>query len=763
MFSWASGTIEKLSANAAGQLERLSQTVAPAPTDPPSRFVFCCQKGDEQGAIAAVSELADIGVMVSPAKGQTALHVACLQALPLTVRHILMQPGAAVQLVDAAGNTPLHCAAMSSHPTQTLQVVKSLITEFQASVTAKNAVGETPYDVAPLNVVRQYLLPLQLQEETRIALDNGGAGLPPGIDLGGLKISNSHLSPPPTAIGAPGPPPQPASSMGAGPPPQQQAGRMGATGPPQAGGVGALSQPPQQQPTIATTTTMASPPAALGMPAPPAMSSISSERRSSSQPVTPTDSSSIGGNNNAVPPAPTSTGSDYARRGYSSAAIGIRNSQGRRVLKPDGFHSSSSDKNLQAKYGHQPAVYGSGRAVPPPPSSGNSSSHAPQSAPPSMGGGGPNPFALSGGGGGSAGPATARLPRYVAVDPVTGQQSRYGAQPPPPMSAPQQQYQVPSFTTFSPGTTPQQQSQYQQQQPQSLYQQPHQQQSQQVYQQPAAPQHYASPSTTTSCPAPYAPPQASSYPLPAAAASPPAVATTKASAMFQTPSPTQPFPKPPQSGGSASAAELFSSSAAAPAATIPTAESASGLSTLPQQQQQQQAQTQPAATTFSSPPPTVTTSLAPPPGSGNSPFGQGGANAKDLFSRPSTAVETFANKDETATTNEAAAAPATETSTETGTTTEALSTPAPTAEPSSEQVPPTSAVDAAPVDAPVAVITSGDTEEDDMQEVSLSPSPQEYKVQLLQQPAGAAAAAAPADAPSLYAAIGMPPPPMSKQ
>ena len=57
MFNWASE-----------QLNKISQTVAPPATDPPSRFVYCCQQRDEQGAMELVGQLAGAGMIVNQAK-----------------------------------------------------------------------------------------------------------------------------------------------------------------------------------------------------------------------------------------------------------------------------------------------------------------------------------------------------------------------------------------------------------------------------------------------------------------------------------------------------------------------------------------------------------------------------------------------------------------------------------------------------------------------------------------------------------------------
>ena len=98
-----------------------------------------------------------------------------------------------------------------------------LIQEYGASAMSKNSQGQTPYDASTVNSVRQWLLPLQLQAETQYALDNGGAGLPPGIDLGGLRVKNLNLPPPPTFGATPSP--GPAGGMPPPGTPQQQFGK----------------------------------------------------------------------------------------------------------------------------------------------------------------------------------------------------------------------------------------------------------------------------------------------------------------------------------------------------------------------------------------------------------------------------------------------------------------------------------------------------------------------------------------------------------
>jgi hypothetical protein len=416
MFSWATS-----------HLEKLASTVAPQPTDPPGRFIYACKNGDEQGAISLLAELAGVEYSVDTQKGQTPLHFACLHSMSTLMEQILsmllQRQIDGLSVMDVEGNTALHFASMSKKP-NALNMVKILVTKYGASVLAKNSQGQTAYDVASIPSLRQYLLPLQLQEETRIALNNGGVGLIPGMDLGGLKIANSHLPPPPTIPGS-----FPLAE-------QQFASPSGVTE--------EQSQGPAFTPTD-TTTSFSSP----YLPPPPVMTSLASSTSPDSG--APPSGSSAG----SVPAAPSSANRDYSLRGYSSAAIDIKTSDGRRVLKPDGFHSSSSDKRLQQKYGHQ-----SGNRytnLPPPPRSGEQVT-PPVTSPASNGlSGAPlcansNPFA----GGRQQLVGVRPSARYVAVDHVTGQ-----AQPAPPAvggighptpytTPVAANYPVPSFSTFQP-------------------------------------------------------------------------------------------------------------------------------------------------------------------------------------------------------------------------------------------------------------------------------------------------------------------------
>lgn len=435
------------------------------------------------GAATNSSSISDpVHTVIHAVKGQTVLHLACLHSMPRLLQHCLQMsqspPQSVFFVLDAEGNTPLHCCAMSNQlnaldciklllsfaapasaitnePTTTTSSISSSL------VVAKNRMGQTAYDVAILNTVRQYLLPLQLQAETQAALDNGGVGLPPGIDLGGLKITNSQtfLPPPPictpmmTAGGAGGGmspqsvyPPTPGlyqQPQSVYPPPPGLLQQQQQQQPPSM--YGSSTPPTPLQPTPSAPPT-AAPAAAAGLPRPPS----------------------------ALAPSSNGSQHSYAHKGHSSAAL-FRSKSG---IQPDGFHSSSSDKNLQEKYGHVSNTNNNAVVLPPPPSSGNFTapesslltSVGSHSSPASLNGGGSaganNPFA----GGRSAlgaGGCRATSNRYIAYDPFAGR-----SQPPhqtarPPVSGGNMALLTPSaaapvqsnFTTFTPLAQQQQQQQ----------------------------------------------------------------------------------------------------------------------------------------------------------------------------------------------------------------------------------------------------------------------------------------------------------------
>ena len=353
MFQWASD-----------QFDKISQTVAPPPTDAAGRFSYSVSRMDENAAMGCIAEIDPVQTVVNQSKGWFPIHMACQYSMLRLIRLLMNQPGANIQQPDYSGCTPLHHACMSSQRGTGLEVVKILLKEYSADPCAKNSQGQTPYDVATLDSIRQYLLPIQLQRETQYALDNGGQGLPPGIDLGGLKINRSNMAPPP------------------------QFGGSGVAAPPPAGGVSPMTTAPGQSrypQTPGMAPAFGSPIASAGG-APPSTNSAHSAEQQAQQPIPAAQPiarapASMPGRNNLNSSARTASagGSRYSRSGGSSLAVYSK-------YKADGFHSSSSDVGLQQKYGHVGARAGS--AVTPPPSSGN----APLSGNSISSTSGPNPF-----------------------------------------------------------------------------------------------------------------------------------------------------------------------------------------------------------------------------------------------------------------------------------------------------------------------------------------------------------------------------------
>ena len=598
MFEWAQSTFDKI-----------SQTVAPPPTDGAGRFAYNVQRGEEDTAMGCIAEIDPVNTVVNQTKGLYPIHMACQYSMIRLVQLLMNQPGQHVEQTDLRGNTPLHYAAMSSDGHLGLECVKLMISQYGASVLSKNALGQTPYDVASLNVIRQYLLPIQLQAETKIALENGGQGLPPGIDLGGLRITNSHIPPPPTQFGAP-------------PPTMQSA--------------------PPQTPPGAPAGAPAGVPVPAGVPAgvPPAPNMFATpmptESRVASAPASTSPAPASG-------PAPGGGGHhEYSRVGSSSAAIYASK------YRADGFHSSSSDVSLQRKYGH--VGTSSQVHVPPPPSSGDGSiPSAPSSA-----NAGPNPFA--------AGANLTRANPYSAMPPANRRYVAYGQVASAPASQPvyTNHYNTAAtmpanMTMFTPGGN-------QQQSPTpapAAYQQPvdtpsayaASQEQQAAYGaqsyggQPTAPvaPAPATPSTPYMPPPPYQSHdyetrQGQAYQRPdfvspaAATYGSPATPGAMSTPTLSVASPANAFQSNPTYGAPASATQLFSApptATAGPAEGSSNAKSSAFVAPLPAVTEQPSTAT--AAVAFSAPAPTTEDAFAAP-----SP--KATANAEDAFSAPAPAI-----------------------------------------------------------------------------------------------------------------------------
>jgi hypothetical protein len=412
MLSWASD-----------QFDKISQTVAPPPTDAAGRFAYAVTRLDENTAMGCIAEIDPVGTVVNQARGWFPIHMACQFSMVRLIRLLMNQPGISAQQPDYAGCTPLHHACMSTQRSNGLEVVKFLINDCGADACAKNSQGKTPYDVATLDSIRQYILPIQLQMETQYALDNGGRGLPPGIDLGGLKINRSNMAPPPkfggSGVASAGPP----APMGGDITSQSRYPVTPTFGSPVAMGAShnhmtPTTQTPTPTPTPTYMTSQTSFPVQPSIP--------------TSQPIARAPASMPVNNNNVAASrtaSSTSTPSSdetsrYSRAGGQGLAIYSK-------YKADGFHSSSSDKTLQQKYGHVGASGGS--TMPPPPSSGN----APVST-------GPNAFR---GGASYQGSRYA----YAAPAPVSGPSYSggmgYAHAPAPAVGSPTPQYFTPGATS----------------------------------------------------------------------------------------------------------------------------------------------------------------------------------------------------------------------------------------------------------------------------------------------------------------------------
>lgn len=371
MFSWANQQLSKLA----------DSVLAPVPENTPSlRYLSACSSGDELTAKACVEEMMTSSggvtmVIGSPSKGMQAIHYAAFNGMIEVTRTLLLVANVPIDTFDYQGNTPLHHAVLNRD--NPLSFIRLLVEEHMASVVVKNAQGQTPYDVATNVNIRSYLLPRQLQQETMTAIQSGGHGLIPGMDMGGYVVV-------PTAASAP--PPPIINSMN-----------------------------PKSNPL-------------LGIPPTTVSSSPSPMMLESSN----------------QPPL------EHARYNTASSAPNSANLR----YRPDGFHSSSSDVNLQTKYGHVAVPTVVPPPPPPPPAGVSSASTAGVAGLP------PPPFSYTATTASSSRSAYPTTSRYLAYDAVTGQSmavipnrtqaSLLPPQPPnivPHMFAPPPLHQEPSSLT----------------------------------------------------------------------------------------------------------------------------------------------------------------------------------------------------------------------------------------------------------------------------------------------------------------------------
>lgn len=377
MFAWASSKFNE-------QLSSLADTLAPPPDTPEHHFLIALKTGSELNY--AIQALLDVhNVLNVPSNAQTGkrpIHYAAEYGNMEAVRTLLEQYQVQVNACfDYQGNTVLHYAAKSGN----LALVQCLVQTFELHklIGIKNAESQTPYECTEDLKVRQFLLPLQLQEETRQCIANGGAGLMPGIDMGGMQVNKAQIAPPPSAVAAPptminGASPQRASVSKSGIHSRYVAYDMMSDGVAAPTPIPPAVVAPSHTPSVA----VMNPPMMVASVVPLVLAPTPAVMTSSESPAallpvqqhSPTTSAPANANPFTaapLPPPPFYAAPPVFVNRTSAAAP--RSNPPRERLKPDGFHSSSSDKNLQEFYGHvkqAPSV-----DIPPPPVSNGSYTH----------------------------------------------------------------------------------------------------------------------------------------------------------------------------------------------------------------------------------------------------------------------------------------------------------------------------------------------------------------------------------------------------
>lgn len=325
MASWGRTLVDK----SERFLEQIGKVVAPIATNR-QELEIAIRKHDWPKT-AELLALEDIDMYGTSGKYDwSPLHMACACDFVQCVQYLL-DSGVEADLRDRkCGEMPLHHAARAG----SMRVCKLLI-ERGASPAARNDRHQTPYDVASQLNLRQWILPLQLRAEGEAEDAAAHQFGPPPTMAQGVPLAPGAAMPP-TSM-------PPTSHIQQTPPPMPAMPR-----PP------ASPNPPPFSPALSVTAMHSAPlpahPSALAGPPPPMPPPPVSVDPPPMQQQLPTPPGYPPPAMRASPPAA------YSMSSTRKDALG---------RYADGFHSSSSDPVLAAKYGHSSSnTYAH---IPPPP------------------------------------------------------------------------------------------------------------------------------------------------------------------------------------------------------------------------------------------------------------------------------------------------------------------------------------------------------------------------------------------------------------
>ena len=148
----------------------------------------------EQGAIERVKRLLDeekVSAMAQSPSGNAPLHTAAYHGNVDAVE-LLLGMSVEIGVPGRGGNTALHFAASQGH-----EAMVRLLVEKGANAACKNQRGKTAYDSTEHTNIRQFLLPLQFQNEGAEVKAAALASLPAGVEADGMEQEAKPLPPPP--------------------------------------------------------------------------------------------------------------------------------------------------------------------------------------------------------------------------------------------------------------------------------------------------------------------------------------------------------------------------------------------------------------------------------------------------------------------------------------------------------------------------------------------------------------------------------------
>ena len=160
---------------------KLGELLAPNSQNP---LMTAIQRNEQDVIQNLVASASTIELCRTDECGYAPIHAACRYNNQFALQ-LIFGRGVHVEQPDRNGSTPLHYASKYGH----LELCKHLV-ERGAFPARKNALNQTPYDLAESHLVRQFLLPLQFVAEREASESRMRSDSSSGGGAGGMMSNN---------------------------------------------------------------------------------------------------------------------------------------------------------------------------------------------------------------------------------------------------------------------------------------------------------------------------------------------------------------------------------------------------------------------------------------------------------------------------------------------------------------------------------------------------------------------------------------------